>query len=139
MLIAEDWELNHRIKAAGHLTWVTPQRRRSYRPRGSLRALSKQHFRYGRWRRVVARRYPETVNPRYLAPPVATALNAAGLVLGGAGLIGALARGAAGLFGVPAGGAAPFACPPPGFVFPALFLVGHPAVPARFAADQPAG
>ena len=82
MLIAEDWELNYRIRAAGHLIWFTPELRVTYRPRANLGALAKQHFRYGRWRRVVARRYPETVNPRYLAPPVATALNAAGLVLG---------------------------------------------------------
>ena len=82
MLIAEDWELNYRIRAAGGLIWFTPDLRVTYRPRASLRALAKQHFRYGRWRRVVARRYPETVNPRYLAAPVATALNAAGLVLG---------------------------------------------------------
>ena len=82
MLIAEDWELNHRIKAAGHLIWFTPELRVTYRPRASLAALAKQHFRYGRWRRVVARRYPETVNLRYLAAPVATAVNATGLLLG---------------------------------------------------------
>ena len=42
-LRAEDWELNHRIKAAGHLIWFTPELRVTYRPRASLRALAKQH------------------------------------------------------------------------------------------------
>jgi hypothetical protein len=91
-------------------------------------ALAKQQFRYGRWRRVVARRYPETVNSRYLAPPVATALNAIGLVAGAAGLIGTLA-----------GAAAPVSYLTLGFVIPATYLAGVTAVAARFAAGQPAG
>ena len=69
MLIAEDWELNYRIRAAGGLIWFTPDLKVTYRPRDTLRALARQQFRYGRWRRVVARRYPETVSPRYLAAP----------------------------------------------------------------------
>ena len=128
MLIAEDWELNYRIRAAGGLIWFTPDLKVTYRPRASLGALAKQQFRYGRWRRVVARRYPETVNRRYLAPPVATALNAAGLALGAAGLIGTLA-----------GAAAPVPYLTLGFVIPAAYLAGVTAVAARFAADQPAG
>ena len=128
MLIAEDWELNYRIRAAGGLIWFTPDLKVTYRPRANFGALAKQQFRYGRWRRVVARRYPETVNPRYLAPPVATALNAAGLVLGAAGLIGTLA-----------GSAAPVTYLTLGFVIPAVYLAGITAVAARFAADQPAG
>src|SRR5580692_2200891 len=91
MLVAEDWELNYRIRAAGGVIWFTPDLKVTYRPRDTARALARQQFRYGRWRRVVARRYPETVNPRYLAPPVATALNATGLVVGLVGVIGAAA------------------------------------------------
>ena len=78
MIVAEDWELNYRIRAGGGLIWFTPELRVTYRPRATLCALASQHFRYGRWRRVVARRYPETVNRRYLAAPVATALNILG-------------------------------------------------------------
>jgi glycosyltransferase involved in cell wall biosynthesis len=128
MLIAEDWELNYRIRAAGGLIWFTPDLKVTYRPRATLGALAKQQFRYGRWRRVVARRYPETVNSRYLAPPFATVLNATGLVLGAAGLIGALA-----------GAAAPVPYLTFGFAIPAVYLAGVTAVAARFAADQPAG
>jgi glycosyltransferase involved in cell wall biosynthesis len=88
MIVAEDWELNYRIRAGGGLIWFTPELRVTYRPRATLYTLAHQHFRYGRWRRVVARRYPETVNKRYLAPPVAAAANILGLLLGVAGLVG---------------------------------------------------
>jgi succinoglycan biosynthesis protein ExoA len=128
MLIAEDWELNHRIKAAGHLIWFTPELRVTYRPRASLRALAKQHFRYGRWRRVVARRYPETVNPRYLAAPVATALNAAGLVVGLVGVVGAAAG---------SGGFVPYLGF--GLVVPLTYAAGVTAVAVVLAGDLPAG
>jgi succinoglycan biosynthesis protein ExoA len=92
MIVAEDWELNYRIRAGGGLIWFTPELQVTYRPRANLRALAKQHFRYGRWRRVVTRRYPETVNTRYLAPPAAAALNILGCVLGLIGVGGTVAQ-----------------------------------------------
>jgi glycosyltransferase involved in cell wall biosynthesis len=88
MLVAEDWELNYRIRSAGELIWFDPSLRVTYRPRASVRALAIQYFRYGRWRRVVARQYPDTVSVRYLAPPVASLLFGLGLVLGVVGLFG---------------------------------------------------
>jgi glycosyltransferase involved in cell wall biosynthesis len=94
MVRAQDWELNHRIRATGGLIWFTPDLRVSYRPRGSLRRLAKQYHEYGRWRREVARRHPETVSLRYLAPPLAliavtggTALGIVGIVTGTRGLL----------------------------------------------------
>jgi succinoglycan biosynthesis protein ExoA len=128
MLIAEDWELNYRIRAAGGLIWFTPDLKVTYRPRDTARALSRQQFRYGRWRRVIARRYPETVNPRYLAAPAATAVNAAGLVLGVAGLIGAVT-----------GAPAPVPYLLLGFAVPVAYLAGVTGVAAAFARDVPTG
>ena len=85
MIRAQDWELNHRIRATGGLIWFTPELRVSYRPRGSLRKLARQYHDYGRWRREVARRHPETLSLRYLAPPLALL----GVILGtGVGLAG---------------------------------------------------
>lgn len=66
---AQDWEMNHRIRATGGMVWFTPQLRVTYRPRADLGALARQYFQYGRWRRVVARRHPGTMSARYLAPP----------------------------------------------------------------------
>ena len=86
---AQDWELNHRLRLAGHLVWFTPELRVVYRPRSSMRALAAQFFLTGRWRREVMRRNPETLSLRYLAPPVAVA----GLAVGTAGgLLGLLTR-----------------------------------------------
>ena len=93
MIVAEDWELNYRIRAAGGLIWFTPDLRVTYRPRATLYTLAHQHFRYGRWRRVVARRYPQTVNLRYLASPAAAAVNILGTVVGLAGAAGIAADG----------------------------------------------
>ncbi|MCZ7414624.1 MULTISPECIES: glycosyltransferase family 2 protein [unclassified Streptomyces] len=79
---AQDWELNYRIRAAGGRIWFSPELLVSYRPRPSVRALAKQYRNYGRWRHVVARYHPGSINPRYLAPPTALLAIAAGTVLG---------------------------------------------------------
>lgn len=84
---AQDWELNHRLRATGGVVWFTPALRVEYRPRGSLRPLASQFFRTGRWRREVIRRYPQTASPRYLAPPVMVVLVGVGLLVGLVGLL----------------------------------------------------
>ena len=83
---AQDWEMNYRLRRAGGLIWFTPALRVSYRPRGSVSALAHQYFNYGKWRGEVMRQHPDTVNMRYLAPPVAVTAVAVGLV---AGVVGA--------------------------------------------------
>ncbi|GII90996.1 glycosyltransferase family 2 protein [Sinosporangium siamense] len=77
---AQDWEMNHRIRQTGGLVWFQPRMRVTYRPRPSVKALAKQYFHYGRWRRVVARTHEGTINMRYLAPPLAVLAILAGLV-----------------------------------------------------------
>ncbi|HEX5569702.1 MAG TPA: glycosyltransferase family 2 protein [Streptomyces sp.] len=79
---AQDWELNFRIRQAGGLIWFSPELLVSYRPRPNVRALARQYRDYGRWRHVVARYHPGSINLRYLAPPTAVAAIAAGLVVG---------------------------------------------------------
>jgi GT2 family glycosyltransferase len=86
MLRAEDWELNHRIRRNGGAVWFTPALQVSYRPRHSLKALARQYFFYGRWRRELMRRHPETVSARYLAPPTLVAAVAGSTILGAIGL-----------------------------------------------------
>lgn len=72
---AQDWELNFRLRANGGKIYFDPRLMVTYRPRRSLRALAKQYFEYGRWRRVVTRTHKGTINYRYLAPPIALSLN----------------------------------------------------------------
>jgi succinoglycan biosynthesis protein ExoA len=123
-LVAEDWEMNHRIRRAGGLIWFLPDLRVTYRPRASVRALGVQYFRYGRWRRLVARQHTGTINWRYLAPPAAVLAIAAGTLAGLAGL-------AAG-----AGGWAVIATA--GFAVPLIYLAGILAVTAMAARGLPA-
>lgn len=84
MTRAQDWEMNHRIRALGHKIWFTPELKVTYRPRSSLQALAKQYFQYGQWRREVIRMHPATVRGkagiRYLVPPAALVSNLIGLI-----------------------------------------------------------
>ena len=79
---AQDWELNYRLRQAGGIIWFDPDLVVTYRPRPNLKALSKQYFEYGRWRRAVIRTHKGTINLRYLAPPFTLVVTALSLVLG---------------------------------------------------------
>jgi glycosyltransferase involved in cell wall biosynthesis len=81
---AQDWELNFRLRAAGGTIYFDPRLVVTYRPRGSVGALAKQYFEYGRWRRVVSRRHEGTINYRYLAPPFTVLGVLLSLILGSA-------------------------------------------------------
>ncbi|HUZ25789.1 MAG TPA: glycosyltransferase family 2 protein [Streptosporangiaceae bacterium] len=122
-LRAEDWEMNHRIRQGGGLIWFQPAMRVTYRPRASVAALGSQYFHYGRWRRVVARQHPGTINLRYLAPPAATLAISLGTLAGIAGLAGLASA---------AGAAWPIVATC-GFAAPVLYGVGVLAVTARAA------
>ena len=89
MVRAQDWEMNLRIRQSGGVVWFTPDMHVTYRPRPTLHALARQYHDYGRWRREVMRRHPDTVSMRYLAAPIAVTGVTAGIVLAG---IGAVAR-----------------------------------------------
>ena len=79
---AQDWELNHRLRKNGGKIYFDPRLQVTYRPRPNLRKLTKQYFQYGRWRRVVSRSHPGTVNFRYLAPPFTLIGTLTSLILG---------------------------------------------------------
>lgn len=80
--------MNLRIRQTGGTIWFTPQMQVTYRPRLTLRALARQYHDYGRWRREIARRHPETASVRYLAAPVTVLGVGVGAVLA---LVGVLA------------------------------------------------
>lgn len=83
---AQDWELNYRLRQGGHLIWFSPELKVTYRPRSSLKALAKQMYETGKWRRELVRRHPDTAGKRYLAPPVAVLGIVAGTLTGLTGL-----------------------------------------------------
>ncbi len=84
---AQDWEMNHRIRESGGLVWFNPAMSVTYRPRPTVKALARQYFEYGSWRREIMRRHDGTVEFRYLAPPAAVAAIATGTLLGLAGAL----------------------------------------------------
>ncbi len=84
---AQDWELNYRLRKAGHTVWFSPRLHVTYRPRSTVRGLTGQFFRTGQWRREVIRRNPETASARYLAPPIVVLGATGGAVIGAAGVL----------------------------------------------------
>lgn len=83
---AQDWELNYRLRSAGHLVYFSPELRVVYHPRNSYRALLKQFYTTGQWRREVARRHLDTLSLRYLAPPLTALGVGGGLTVGLVGI-----------------------------------------------------
>lgn len=78
----QDWHLNLRLRQTGGTIWFTPEMEVTYRPRSTVRALARQYFQYGHWRRVVMREHPDTASARYLAPPVMVVGTTAATLLG---------------------------------------------------------
>ena len=79
---AQDWELNFRLRKNGGTVWFDPSLVVTYRPRSTIKALAKQYFQYGTWRRAVSRSHKGSVNFRYLAPPTALVINMLSIILG---------------------------------------------------------
>lgn len=77
----EDWELNLRIRAAGHLVWFDPELQVTYWPRESWNKLVRQFCATGIWRGELVRRYGGRNPWRFFAPPLLVAsVVAAGVV-----------------------------------------------------------
>jgi succinoglycan biosynthesis protein ExoA len=66
----EDWELNLRIREAGHTVWFDPELKVTYWPRENWRKLTRQFFTTGVWRGELVRRHPRHTPVRFFAPPL---------------------------------------------------------------------
>jgi GT2 family glycosyltransferase len=77
----EDYELNYRLRAAGHRLVFDPTISSVYRPRPGVRAMARQFYWYGRGKAAVIRRHPRSVRVRHLVPPLAVTAGAFGPVL----------------------------------------------------------
>jgi hypothetical protein len=66
----EDWELNFRLRNAGHLVWFDPALQVRYWPRSSWSALVRQFWATGVWRGELVRRLGARNSLRYFAPPL---------------------------------------------------------------------
>jgi glycosyltransferase involved in cell wall biosynthesis len=70
LLANEDYEFNARVRESGGKVWLDPQIRCTYFARHNLRALARQYWRYGYWKRQMLRRYPQTLRWRQALPPL---------------------------------------------------------------------
>nr|WP_259461094.1 MULTISPECIES: glycosyltransferase family 2 protein [unclassified Microbacterium] len=86
----EDWELNLRIRQAGHRVWFDPDLSVTYWPRESWIRLARQFRATGAWRGELVRRFGRRNGIRYFAPPALVLLVALGLVVGVLQLTGVL-------------------------------------------------
>ena len=76
----EDWELNKRLRDAGHLVWLDPELRVTYWPRDTWRKLARQFRATGIWRGEIVRRSGGRSPVRYYAPPALVAASALSLL-----------------------------------------------------------
>ncbi|WP_428119070.1 glycosyltransferase [Candidatus Poriferisodalis sp.] len=65
----QDYELNWRLRSAGHSVWLDSGLVVDYVPRAGYRALARQYFAYGAWKRRILLRHPQSLRPRQLAAP----------------------------------------------------------------------
>ena len=69
----EDWEMNFRLRKAGHLVWLDPGLRVTYWPRDTWNKLARQFLSTGIWRGELTRRLGAKNPLRFFAPPVLVA------------------------------------------------------------------
>lgn len=67
LLTNEDYEFNARVRKSGHSVWFDPEIESTYFARSTLKALSRQYWRYGYWKARMLLRHPETFRWRQLA------------------------------------------------------------------------
>jgi glycosyltransferase involved in cell wall biosynthesis len=86
----EDWELNLRIRAAGHKVWFDPELKVTYWPRENWRKLARQFFTSGVWRGELVRRYGGRNPWRFFVPPLLVIAVVVSVVAGILQIIGVL-------------------------------------------------
>jgi len=77
----EDYELDYRLRRAGHRLLFDPALEIRWESRQSVRDLAKQYYRYGRGKADVAALHPASLSPRHLVPPAFVAYAGAALAV----------------------------------------------------------
>jgi succinoglycan biosynthesis protein ExoA len=66
----QDYDLNWRLREAGHVVWLDPELVVDYSPRATIGSLASQYFQYGLWKRQMLRRHPRSIQPRQVVAPL---------------------------------------------------------------------
>jgi hypothetical protein len=70
LLTNEDYEFNTRIRNMGKVVWFDPSIVWPLFSRPDLASLGRQYWRYGFWKAKMVKRYPGSIKPRQLMPPL---------------------------------------------------------------------
>ncbi len=70
LLTNEDYELNTRIRKQGGVIWFDPDIVCQYYSRPTLFELARQYWRYGFWKAKMIKKYPTSLKPRQILPPL---------------------------------------------------------------------
>lgn len=81
LAVNQDFELDYRLRAAGHVLLFDPELRIDWECRQSVPDLWRQYRRYGAGKVTVARRHPASLRPRHLAAPALLVNVAAAIVV----------------------------------------------------------
>ena len=80
--VNQDFELDFRLRKAGHRILFDPALRIDWQSRQSVRELFRQYHRYGRGKVSVARLHPTSMRPRHLAAPALVGMLLAAAAVG---------------------------------------------------------
>lgn len=83
----EDFDFDWRANAAGFAVWTFPTPEYRIVARGTLRALARQRWRYGRWKAAVVCKHPRSLSLRQLVPMAISPLLLATIVVLASGLV----------------------------------------------------
>lgn len=78
----EDWEMNFRLRSAGHLVWLDPTLQVTYWPRDTWRNLARQFVATGIWRGELIRRLGGHNPLRFFVPPMLALSVATSVIVG---------------------------------------------------------
>ncbi len=68
--VNEDYEMNVRLRRAGHRVYLSPTIRSTYFVRGSLTSLLRQYTRYGFWKVRTLMEHAHSLRARQVIPPL---------------------------------------------------------------------
>ncbi len=68
LICNQDYDFNHRVRRSGLDVLLNARMRCVYRARPTLRALARQYYRYGFWKRQMLRKSPSAIRLRQVPP-----------------------------------------------------------------------
>ncbi|MCU1477223.1 MAG: glycosyl transferase family 2 [Subtercola sp.] len=87
----QGWQLNERLREAGHTVWFTPELQYDYRPASRPVVLTRTLFAEALWRGEFGRAFPQEKVLRFLLPSIIVVATIVGFIIGAIGFFGVIA------------------------------------------------